>query len=158
MILIILGVIVGIIVFPVEKHAKTNTLSNLLIISSITLIMLGLIMPIAGYNEPVLVDSQPLQSVNHVIKDQDYSDDVYLVYNVGSFWKSSSYSYCIKTDGEYEKQKLYRGISISYEDIDSPVIETYEERPIPTLFSFNLLGANRHQIIKINQDMVRLSF
>lgn len=149
MVLVIIGIVLFCLLIFVP-HKNRSGIAGVSIVLSVFLIIVGLGFPALGYEEPELIVTECLFPVAFALNEEDIDVDCYLTIQVGVHNK---YVCCIQdSNGKYKIEEYDQGIDIDFEDIGTPVLETYIIRPIRSKF-FIAWGKEKYQnVIRVPRE------
>jgi hypothetical protein len=162
MVLLIISIIlfVTLLVLELKSVFLPKGLAGTLFFLAAISFFVALVIPF-GYEQPELVETQPLYPINFALHETEATEDCYVAVQIG---RKEKVYFCIEgeslnllSDGdrEYRIKSLSEGVRIVLEDIDEPVIETYNVRPVRTAFNMALGLDVTEYIIRVPEAMVR---
>ncbi len=166
MILVALGIIFGIILYKwwmyhierLDRHFSLS-LGIFLVMGFVIFLIVGLSVPVAGYEEPELVETRALYPITSTALVESTGQDTYLVIDMKNNRKSDNeYWYCVENNGKKRTEREYGDVRVSYEETDTPIIESYIKRAKKTLFSLNIATTEEYFIVRAPQTGVQLKY
>ena len=163
MLLTLLGIILLVGGILVAKYLDGEFSVVMLVSVGIVLIVVGILVPVSGYEDPVLVETEDLFKVYASDNIEIEDSNVYLIKTLittPSTYVTTSYKYTlIKKDGSLETMEvngLKDNVTDMIQEIDKPVIEKYQLRAKNKWLSLGIvrLTVDRY-IIKVSPDQVR---
>ncbi len=168
MILVALGIIFGIILYKwwmyhIERPDRHFSLSLgiFLVMGFVIFIIVGLSVPVAGYEEPELVETRTLYPITSTALVENTNQNTYLVAYISNDRSRKSnniYWYSVEKNGKIRTEREYGDVRVSYEETDTPIIESYIKRAKKTLFSLNIATTEEYFIVRAPQTGVQLKY
>ena len=164
MILVALGIIFGIILYKWcgrqfdNETDRVSFLPGLLLLTgTLVFILAGLFGPLAGYEEPKLLETRALYPITSTALVESTGQDTYLVIDMKNDRKSDNeYWYCVENNGKKRTEREYGDVRVSYEETDTPIIESYVRKAKKTPFSLNIATTEKYYVVVAPQSGVQL--
>ncbi len=162
MILLTIGIIVFFCGMGVAIHCSSfrAVLGFFMVLIGIGTTLLGVVAPLAGYEEAQLIETKELYPLSLVAYDEESSKEEMssqtriLISIEGT--DSISYKYCVSRDGflNVEELDLKNSSFDIQDDVEKPIIERYDQEAKSTPFSFCVGATITKYKITIPQSMI----
>ena len=126
---------------------------------------LGIFSTPFGFEEPVCIAIEELQPLNHIISN-DKSEQTYYLSVKHKDNNDITYCYCKKVylplisseDQCFELMSLTGNVSIIIENVEFPIVEIYEVKPIKSFWSFSKYREYYIYTIKVQESQIKNLF
>ncbi len=123
--------------------------------------IVGLTIPVAGYEEPELIETRvlmPIESQNAIEKEEN---PIYLIVELkekNNHYMYCHYRYCVEKDGRPRTYVERGDVRIVYDEHNEPVIESYVRKAKKTIFSLNWGATEKYYVVITPKSGVLLNF